>query len=61
MTRASLLRKAWQASGLTLERFAADILGRSRFTVSRWLHGHRDIPAPVVTRLKTYLTSTQEW
>lgn len=43
-----------------MEGFAAEVLGRSRSTIWRWLTGRTDIPPAVVTRLKAYLTSTTE-
>lgn len=60
MSHVTLLRKALAASGLTHAAFAARVLGRSRSTLTKWLSGDRPIPAPVVTRLKEYLTSPKE-
>lgn len=60
MTHATLLRKALNAHGGTMEGFAAEVLGRSRSTVWRWLTGRTTMPPAVVTRLRAYLTSTTE-
>lgn len=59
MSNTALLRKALKASGLTQEAFAAAVLGRSRSTLTKWLAG-APIPAPVLVRLRAYLTSTEE-
>ena len=55
-----MLRKALDAHGGTVETFAAEVLGRSRSTVWRWLTGRTDIPPAVLTRLRAYLTSPTE-
>lgn len=44
---------AMHTSGLTLTRFASDVLARDRRTVQRWRSGFSPIPEPVYRRLLT--------
>lgn len=56
MTDTKLLQKAMRAYGGTQERFAVEVLGRTRSTLTKWLSGDRRIPEAVKSRLKSYLT-----
>jgi hypothetical protein len=49
------LRRAIKMYGGPVNAFAADVLGRSRVSVWRWLNGRETIPLVVVHRLKVYL------
>jgi hypothetical protein len=49
------LRRAIKAYGGPVNAFAADVLGRSRVSVWRWLNEREAIPLIVLHRLKVYL------
>lgn len=49
------LRRALKQYGGPVNHFAADVLGRSRVSVWRWLNEREAIPAIVRHRLKVYL------
>jgi hypothetical protein len=49
------LRKAIKVYGGPVNGFAADVLGRSRVSVWRWINDRETIPLIVVHRLKMYL------
>jgi len=49
------LRRAIKLYDGPVQYFAADILGRSRVSVWRWLNGSQIIPAIVAHRLRVYL------
>lgn len=49
------LRRAIKVYGGPVNRFAVDVLGRSRVSVWRWLNNREAIPLIVIHRLKMYL------
>lgn len=53
-----LLRLAIKRHGGSYEAFAAEVLGRSRTSVWRWLRDKHPIPQAVIPRLKAYLAAT---
>lgn len=57
MTDAELLSRAIEASGLSVRRFARDVLLRDPRTVWRWLAGEHALPPIVRTRLEQLLAA----
>jgi hypothetical protein len=49
------LRTAIKVYGGPVNGFAADVLGRSRVSVWRWINERESIPLVVIHRLKMYL------
>lgn len=49
------LRRAIKVYAGPVNRFAVDVLGRSRVSVWRWLNNREAIPLIVIHRLKMYL------
>lgn len=56
MTDAELVSAAITASGLTVNRFATEILTRDDRTVRRWLDGTRPLPPVVRAKLEQLVT-----
>lgn len=58
MTDQELTRAAIEASGLSLRRFAAWLMGRDRRTVERWRDGAIEIPPIAREWLQWFLSLT---
>ena len=56
MTDADLLSAAIKASGLSVRRFAADVLTRDPRTVWRWLAGENPLPRAVREKCEAIVT-----
>lgn len=58
MTDPELISAAIKASGLSVRRFAAEVLIRDPRTVWRWLAGENPLPLAVRTRCEAILAAT---
>ncbi len=56
----NLISAAIRASGLSVRRFAADVLTRDARTVWRWLAGENALPRAVRERCETILANSPE-
>ncbi len=59
MTDAELISAAIKASGLSVRRFAAEILTRDARTVWRWLAGENPLPQAVRAKCEAILEASK--